>query len=98
LLWCNSVRLWNGDNRTRLFPFSFHAKGREKEVISGIDYKLSKKLLSGVCVDVSNDLYIVNVDESLEDGTLKYPKDDSLPALLEKEELILYILTKYKGD
>ncbi|MCL2147399.1 MAG: hypothetical protein FWH52_06290 [Synergistaceae bacterium] len=94
--WSNSVRLWKGDNKTRLFPFNFQAKFNDKKVISDIDYLLSKKLLSGGCVDVSNDSFLINLNDSFEDGTLKYPKDDTLPALLEKEELILYIKTKFK--
>ena|GEM_PF-3395267 len=96
MLWSNSVRLWKGDNKTRLFPFNFQAKKDDKKVVAEIGYMLSKKLLSGGCVDVSNDSFMVNVNDSLEDGLLKYPKDDTLPALVENEELILYIQTKFK--
>ena len=96
MLWSNSVRLWKGDNKTRLFPFDFQAKKDDKNVVSEIGYMLSKKLLSGGCVDISNDSYMVNLNDSFEFGALKYPKDDALPALLDKEELILYIQTKFK--
>jgi hypothetical protein len=92
----NSVRIWKGDNKTRLFPFTFQTKKDEKKGISEIGYELSKKLLSGGCVGISSDSFLVNVNDSLENGTLRYPKDDSIPALLDKEELILYIQTKYK--
>ena len=98
LLRCNSVRCWKGDSKTRIFPFSLHIEKDDKKLISGIDYRLSRRLLSGECTDVSDDLYVVNVNESFEEGILKYPKHDSLPPLLANEELILYIVTKFKEE
>jgi hypothetical protein len=98
MLWSNSIKLWKGDSKTRFFPFDMQAKREAKNHVSGIDYRLTKKLLTGGCVDILNDSYIVNMSESLEAGTLKYPKDDLSPALLEKEELMLYITTRFRDE
>jgi hypothetical protein len=98
MLWCNSVRLWKGDNKTRLFPFDFNAKREERVVVSGVDYRLSKKLSGGGCVEISNGSYKVNMNESSQDGILKYPMDDLTPPLLDKEELILYIHMRFKEE
>jgi uncharacterized protein (TIGR04255 family) len=71
MLWCNSVRLWKGDNTTKIFPFEFRINKEGRGVFLGIEYKLSKKLTSGGCVDISNGLYTVNINESTENGVLK---------------------------
>jgi hypothetical protein len=97
MLWSNSVRLWKGDNKTKLFPFNFHERNQERGEVLKIDYKLSKKLSSGEYVGVSNDSYMVNINESFQNGVLKYPKDDSVPVLSKAEELVLFIFMKFKG-
>lgn len=96
MLWCNSVRLWRGDNKTKLFPFDFHANREGRGALSGIEYNLSKKLSTGSCVDVSRGSYTVNIDKLSEDGILKYPADDFSAPLEDKEELILYIHMRFQ--
>ncbi|MCL1875359.1 MAG: hypothetical protein FWF87_03770 [Synergistaceae bacterium] len=96
MLWSNSVRLWRGDNKTKLFPFDFHSNREGKGDLSEIEYRLSKKLSSGSCEDVSRGSYTVNIDKLSEDGILKYPADEFSEALKEKEELILFMHMRYK--
>ena len=96
MLWCSSVRLWKGNNKTRLFPFDFKAKRDGGGVISEINFRLTRRLSSGINVEVPSNSYIVNVNELSENGTLRFPKDDSSPALLKDEELFLIINTRFK--
>ena len=98
MLWSDSVKFWKGDNTTKLFPFDFNTDKEEKRVLSGIEYKLSKKQSSGECVDISDELYSININESSNEGTLNYPTDDVTLPLLENEELILYIHMTFKEE
>ena len=98
MLWSDSVKFWKGDNNTKIFPFEFSMDKEEDRVLSGIEYKLSKKLSSGDCVDIPNELYSISTDESSNEGMLNYPTNNESLPLTGNEELILYIHMTFKDE